>query len=98
MRTGRRLADLSAGLIERVPQVLVQRGGADPHRLAGADAVWEAVREVEAALGDRAGCCSGRAAPSRWSGSWWRRTEDEAAEAAVERICDAVEGSLGNGR
>jgi phosphoglucosamine mutase len=70
----------------------------EPHRLAGADAVWAAVADVEAALGER-----GRVV-LRASGTEplvrvmvEAATEDEAAQAA-QRLRDAVEGSLGNGR
>jgi len=50
-RSGRPLAELSAGLIERVPQVLVNVAVADPGRLATAGQVWAEVEAVEAELG-----------------------------------------------
>jgi len=97
-RSGRPLADLAHGLIERVPQLLVNVEVDRPDRLAGADAVWQAVAEVEAALGER-----GRVV-LRASGTEplvrvmvEAATEVEAAQAA-QRLRDAVEGSLGNGR
>ena len=43
LRSGRALADLSAGLVERVPQRLVNVRIPQPERLAGATEVWEAV-------------------------------------------------------
>ncbi|MGH8981064.1 MAG: phosphoglucosamine mutase, partial [Acidimicrobiales bacterium] len=52
VRTGRPLAELAGGLVEKVPQVLVNVSVADPSRLSGAAAVWEAVAVVEAELGD----------------------------------------------
>ncbi len=52
VRTGRPLAELAAGLVERVPQVLVNVAVPDPGRLAGADSVWKAVAEIEGDLGD----------------------------------------------
>ena len=52
VRTGRPLAELAAGLVERVPQVLVNVAVPDPGRLAGADGVWKAVAEIEGDLGD----------------------------------------------
>jgi phosphoglucosamine mutase len=98
LRSGKPLAELAHGLIERVPQLLVNVEVDEPHRLAGADAVWDAVADVEAALGER-----GRVV-LRASGTEplvrvmvEAATEDEAAEAA-QRLRDAVEGSLGNGR
>jgi phosphoglucosamine mutase len=97
LRSGRSLADLAHGLIERVPQLLVNVEVEEPHRLAGAEAVWEAVADVEAALGER-----GRVV-LRASGTEplvrvmvEAATEDEAT-AAAERLRDAVESSLGNG-
>jgi len=50
-RSGRPLAELSAGLIERVPQVLVNVAVTDPNRLATAGQVWAEVEAVEAELG-----------------------------------------------
>ena len=97
-RSGRPLAEMAHGLIERVPQLLVNVEVEEPHRLAGADAVWAAVADVEAALGER-----GRVV-LRASGTEplvrvmvEAATEDEATQAA-QRLRDAVEGSLGNGR
>jgi phosphoglucosamine mutase len=98
LRSGRPLSELAHGLIERVPQLLVNVEVDEPHRLAGADAVWAAVADVEATLGER-----GRVV-LRASGTEplvrvmvEAATEDEAAQAA-QRLRDAVEGSLGNGR
>ncbi len=51
VREGRSLAELSAGLVERVPQVLVNVAVPEPGRLAQADVVWKAVAEIEAELG-----------------------------------------------
>ena len=51
MRSGRSLADLSAGLVERVPQRLVNVPIPQPERLADCAEVWEAVVKAEAELG-----------------------------------------------
>ncbi len=51
-RSDRPLADQARGLIDRVPQVLVNVAVANPGGLAGAKDVWAEVAEVEAALGD----------------------------------------------
>jgi phosphoglucosamine mutase len=51
-RAGRTLPDLSVGLFERVPQVLVNVVVKDPGRLAEAPEVWETVAAVENELGD----------------------------------------------
>jgi len=50
-RAGQSLADLSAGLVERVPQRLVNVPVAQPERLAGCTEVWEAVEVARAELG-----------------------------------------------
>jgi phosphoglucosamine mutase len=51
MRSGRSLVDLAHGLVERVPQVLVNVPIPQPGRLADSDVVWEAVAKAEAELG-----------------------------------------------
>ncbi len=50
-RTGRSLADLADGLVERVPQVLVNVPIPQPGRLADCDPVWEAVAKAQGKLG-----------------------------------------------
>jgi phosphoglucosamine mutase len=50
-RAGRPLADLAHGLVERVPQVLVNVPIPQPGRLADCAEVWEAVAKAEAELG-----------------------------------------------
>jgi phosphoglucosamine mutase len=50
-RAGRSLADLSHGLVERVPQVLVNVPIPQPGRLSACDEVWEAVAKAKAELG-----------------------------------------------
>jgi len=51
LRAGRSLADLSGGLVERVPQRLVNVPIPQPERLTGCAEVWEAVVKAEAELG-----------------------------------------------
>ena len=51
LRAGRSLAALSAGLVERVPQRLVNVPIPQPERLADSTEVWEAVVKAEAELG-----------------------------------------------
>ena len=51
LRTGRSLADLSIGLVERVPQHLINVPIPQPERLADCAAVWAAVVKAEAVLG-----------------------------------------------
>ena len=50
-RSGRSLADLADGLVERVPQILVNVPIPQPERLADCAEVWEAVAKAEAELG-----------------------------------------------
>ena len=50
-RSGRSLADLADGLVERVPQVLVNVPIPQPGRLTDCAEVWEAVAKAEAELG-----------------------------------------------
>ena len=52
VRSGRSLAELSDGLVERVPQVLVNVAVREPGRLADADGVWKTAAEIEAGLGE----------------------------------------------
>ncbi|HEY1443691.1 MAG TPA: phosphoglucosamine mutase [Acidimicrobiales bacterium] len=51
VRNGCPLAELSAGLVERVPQRLVNVPISRPERLADSAEVWDAVVEAEATLG-----------------------------------------------
>jgi phosphoglucosamine mutase len=50
-RAGRSLAELADGLVERVPQVLVNVPIPQPERLADCAEVWDAVARAEAELG-----------------------------------------------
>jgi phosphoglucosamine mutase len=50
-RSGRSLADLAHGLVERVPQVLVNVPIPQPGRLTDCAEVWEAVVKAEVELG-----------------------------------------------
>ena len=51
LRAGRSLADISGGLVERVPQRLVNVPIPQPERLADCAEVWEAVVKAEVELG-----------------------------------------------
>jgi phosphoglucosamine mutase len=51
VRSGRSLREL-AGVMERLPQVLVNVRGVDRAALPGAEVLWQAVRQEEHALGD----------------------------------------------
>ncbi len=97
VRSGRALCELADGLVERVPQILVNVAVREPGRLAGAQTVWEAVAQIEAELGGE-----GRVL-LRASGTEplvrvmvEAPTPDVAADCA-RRLTKAVEGSLGGG-
>jgi phosphoglucosamine mutase len=95
VRSGVGLADLSSGLIERVPQVLRNVVVLEPHRLAGATEVWKTVGEVEASLGST-GRVLLRASGTEPVIRVMVETFDPlAAESAVDRLCVAVQSSLG---
>ncbi len=95
VRAGRPLAELSAGLVERIPQVLVNVAVADPRRLEGAEVVWRAVAEAEAELGD-----TGRVVLRPSGTEPVVRVMVEAvtavqAQETAARLCAAVEEALG---
>jgi phosphoglucosamine mutase len=94
-RSGRSLPELADGLMEQLPQVLVNVRVAAAGRLADATPVWAAVREAEARLGG-----TGRVL-LRPSGTEplvrvmvEAATEDEAADVA-QSLAGVVERSLG---
>ena len=97
-RAGRSLADLSAGLVERVPQRLVNVPIARPERLADSAEVWEAVVRAEAELGH-----DGRVL-LRPSGTepvvrvMVEARVEAQADAVAAQLADIVESALGQGQ
>ena len=95
LRSGAPLAALAGGLIERVPQVLRNVVVLEPDRLAGATEVWKTVSDVEASLGST-GRVLLRASGTEPVIRVMVETFDPLlAESAVDRLCLAVESSLG---
>ena len=94
VRAGRPLAELADGLVERVPQVLVNVEVADPGRLAGADAVWEAVAEVEAELGGTGRVLLRASGTEPLVRVMVEAPSPEVAQDAARRLSKAVEAAL----
>lgn len=65
--TGRSLREL-AGVMERLPQVLINVPDVDRSRVGSSAELAAAVSEAERELGRRGGCCCGLPGPSRWFG------------------------------
>ena len=95
LRSGRALAELSTGLLERVPQHLVNVRITRPERLAECTEVWEAVALAQAELGH-----DGRVL-LRPSGTepvvrvMVEARIDTQAQAVAARLAGAVEAALG---
>jgi phosphoglucosamine mutase len=96
-RRGEGLASLAAGLVERVPQRLVNVRVAKPERLADCAEVWEAVVKAEAELGH-----AGRVL-LRPSGTepvvrvMVESREEGQADAVAAQLAGVVEVALGGG-
>jgi phosphoglucosamine mutase len=67
-RSGRSLADLAHGLVERVPQVLVNVPIPNPSAWPTAPRSGRRWPRPRPSSGTTGGCCCARAAPSRWCG------------------------------
>ncbi|HTX62990.1 MAG TPA: phosphoglucosamine mutase, partial [Acidimicrobiales bacterium] len=97
VRAGRPLAELAAGLVEQVPQVLLNVVVPEPARLGEAEDVWKAVAEVEAELGE------GGRVLVRASGTeplvrvMVEAPTPEVADEAARRLSRIVEASLTRG-
>jgi len=95
LRAGRSLADLSDGLVERVPQRLVNVPIPQPERLAGCAEVWEAVVKAEAELGHE-GRVLLRPSGTEPVVRVMVEARDEAqANAVAAQLAGAVEAALG---
>ena len=94
-RAGRPLAELREGLVVRVPQVQVNVAVAEPDRLDGARAVWEAVAEVEAELGPTGRVLLRPSGTEPLVRVMVEAMDEEQATGAARRLCGAVEAALG---
>lgn len=97
VRSGGPLAALAAGLVERVPQVLVNVAVPEPSRLAGASQVWDAVAEVEAELGETGRVLLRPSGTEPLVRVMVEAPSPEVAADAAGRLSKAVEGALGPG-
>jgi phosphoglucosamine mutase len=94
-RAGRPLAELAAQAMTRLPQVLRNVRVADREGLAGAGAVWDEVRVVEAELGDRGRVLLRPSGTEPLVRVMVEAAEAAVAEAAAERLAAVVARTLG---
>jgi phosphoglucosamine mutase len=95
VRRGRPLAELSDGLIQRVPQLLVNVSVADPGRLEAAEAVWRAVAEVELQLGSTGRVLLRASGTEPLVRVMVEAATDDEAEWAASRLRTVVQHALG---
>jgi phosphoglucosamine mutase len=94
-RRGARLQDLAGAALERFPQVLRNVPVADKEALAGADAVWEEVRQLEQSLGRNGRVLLRPSGTEPLVRVMVEAPTQQEAEAAVERIVSALGTTLG---
>jgi phosphoglucosamine mutase len=95
LRSGRPLAELAADLFVPLPQVLVNVVVDGPGRLADAAEVWQAVTEVEAALGEHGRVLLRPSGTEPLVRVMVEAHTEEAALEAAQRLATAVELALG---
>jgi phosphoglucosamine mutase len=95
VRDGRPLAELAEGLVEHVPQVLLNVPVEHPDRLADAAGVWEAVAGVEAELGDDGRVLLRPSGTEPLVRVMVEAPSEETAQDVAGRLREAVEGALG---
>jgi phosphoglucosamine mutase len=94
-RTGRSLADLSSGLVERVPQRLVNVPIPQPDRLAECGEVWEAVVQVEEELGHEGRVLLRPSGTEPLVRVMVESRDETQADAMAARLAGVVEAALG---
>ena len=98
LRSGRALADLSSGLVERVPQRLVNVPIAKPERLSGATEVWEAVVRAEVELGHEGRVLLRSSGTEPIVRVMVEARQEAQADAIAARLAGVVESTLGRVR
>ena len=96
-RRGEGLASLAAGLVERVPQRLVNVPVAKPERLADCAEVWEAVVKVEAELGHAGRVLLRPSGTEPLVRVMVEAREEGQADAVAAQLAAVVERALGGG-
>jgi phosphoglucosamine mutase len=94
-RSGRPLAELAAGAMQRLPQVLINVRVADRDGLANADAVWAAVKHTEAELGDHGRVLLRPSGTEPLIRVMVEAPTEVAARAAAEALAEVVRTALG---
>jgi phosphoglucosamine mutase len=94
-RSGRPLAELAAGAMQRLPQVLINVRVADRDGLANADAVWAAVKHTEAELGDHGRVLLRPSGTEPLIRVMVEAPTEDAARAAAEGLAGVVRTALG---
>jgi len=95
LRDGRRLSELATGLVDHVPQKLVNVPIPQPGRLADSPAVWDAVAKAEGELGHE-GRVLLRASGTEPFVRIMVEARDEAqANAVAAQLAGVVEAALG---
>lgn len=94
-RAGTDLASLAHGLVERVPQVLVNVAVERPERLVGATDVWRAASAIEEELGTRGRVLLRASGTEQVVRVMVEAPTAELATDAAGRLCKVVESALG---
>jgi phosphoglucosamine mutase len=95
LRAGRSLADLSAGLVVRVPQRLVNVPIPQPERLAQCAEVWEAVASAAAELGSEGRVLLRPSGTEPLVRVMVEARVEAQADAVAAQLADVVEAALG---
>ena len=95
LRSGHSLADLATGLVERVPQRLVNVPVPQPERLAECPHVWEAVEKAEAELGHEGRVLLRPSGTEPMVRVMVEARDEARADAVASQLAGVVEAALG---